>query len=129
MDAIKKIIEIKGLSKENPHCKIKNPPYMDLVIEILPDNLVSVAHYSEQNGDLMADPEMIFRVVQSKKFNTKKMDFDQVEEWVPVYYKNDFMGKEIDLTDKPDIKLKGDFHKLWNKNLKDQGFVKESKKK
>src|ERR1039457_3114625 len=45
--------------------KIENPPYMALVIEAIePGPLglpgLSVAHYGEQNGDLMRDPEMCF---------------------------------------------------------------------
>ncbi|ATN94942.1 hypothetical protein [Leptospira phage LE3] len=129
MDAIKQIIKAKGLSKENNHCKIKNPPYMDLTIEILPNDCVSVAHYSKQNGDLMADPEMIFRVAKvwlTDKDGNHDIQIDEI--WHPIYYKNDFMGVEHDCTDKPGFQLNTNFPKIWNKNLKSQGFVKIAKK-
>ena len=39
---------------------LENPPWMALSIEVIGEHLVSVAHYGEQNGDAMADPEMIY---------------------------------------------------------------------
>lgn len=43
---------------------------------------ISFAHYSKQNGDLMADPEMIF------------IYYPFFKKVVPCYYKNDYMGFE-----------------------------------
>lgn len=41
--------------------KIENGKgYMPVHVECVGKNLFSVAHYGEQNGDLMADPEMVF---------------------------------------------------------------------
>ncbi len=42
--------------KENFHFKIKSEGYMDLVIE-KHGNKIIVAHYFEQNGDLIPDPD------------------------------------------------------------------------
>ena len=48
--------------------KIENPPYMAFVIEATDESglcglpALSVCHYSEQNGDLMRDPEMCFEL-------------------------------------------------------------------
>jgi len=46
--------------------KLHHPPWMDLHVEVLrrePDALVvSLTHYGESNGDLMADPDMEVRV-------------------------------------------------------------------
>jgi len=48
--------------------KIENAPYMPLVVEGLDESgpmglpAISVAHYGEQNGDLMRDPEMCFEL-------------------------------------------------------------------
>jgi hypothetical protein len=50
------------------YLKTDNLPYMELVIEAVgePGPLglpaISVAHYGEQNGDLMRDPEMCFEL-------------------------------------------------------------------
>lgn len=42
--------------------KIDNagPAIMAAVVECIGENLFSVAHYYEQNGDLVADPDMVF---------------------------------------------------------------------
>jgi len=58
------------------HLKIKNPPYMDLVIEKVDSKQVSVAHYGEMNGDLMRDPEVVFRL----------------PDWTPLYIQQDYLG-------------------------------------
>ena len=48
--------------------KIENPPYMAFVIEATDESglcglpALSVCHYSEQNGNLMRDPEMCFEL-------------------------------------------------------------------
>lgn len=42
------------------HLTVENPPYMRLVIEVVAPGEVSVAHYYEQNGDAMRDPEIVF---------------------------------------------------------------------
>jgi len=48
--------------------KIENQPHMSLVIEAMDESgpcglpALSVAHYGEQNGDLMRDPEMCFEL-------------------------------------------------------------------
>ena len=50
------------------YLKIDNLPYMELVIEAVDESgpmglpALSVAHYGEQNGDLMRDPEMCFEL-------------------------------------------------------------------
>lgn len=48
------------LSKSGVHFTVESSGFMDLVIETLPGNQVSVAHYYEQNGDLCQDPEIVF---------------------------------------------------------------------
>src|SRR3984957_19994625 len=45
---------------------------------------ISVAHYGEQNGDLMRDPEMIFEAEESGE----SMNL------VPYYWRNDYTGLE-----------------------------------
>ena len=50
------------------HIKIKNEPWMALVIEDIQElgpngfPVISVCHYGEQNGDLVCDPEMLFEL-------------------------------------------------------------------
>ncbi len=70
MKTVLQIIEEAG-GLTNAECiSVENEPWMRLVIEVLPERgpdghiVVSVAHYGEQNGDAMRDPEMLFEVVE-----------------------------------------------------------------
>ena len=68
MQTILRILERAGGYRPALYLKIENPPFMALVIEAVPEpgplNLpaISIAHYGEQNGDLMRDPEMCFEL-------------------------------------------------------------------
>jgi hypothetical protein len=53
--------------------------YMPVVVEWIGENRLSVAHYGEQNGDAMRDPDMVFW--RSPLGN-----------WYPVSYRNDYAG-------------------------------------
>jgi hypothetical protein len=61
---ILQILKKAGGWHPGPYLKIDNAPYMELVIEAMDESgpmglpAISVAHYGEQNGDLMRDPEM-----------------------------------------------------------------------
>lgn len=61
----------------------RNSGYMPLIVECIGEwglgKIYSLAHYSEQNGDLMADPEMTFLVGQGGLV-------------FPLTYRNDFVG-------------------------------------
>jgi len=78
---------IDGLMQGNSHKKIDNSEsiFMPVVVELIGENYMgleySVAHYYRQNGDSMADPEMIFWKGQDGHF-------------YPVYYKQDGLGIE-----------------------------------
>lgn len=45
--------------------KLKSGSFMDLTVEIWPQGefmMVSMCHYGKQNGDLMKDPDILFRI-------------------------------------------------------------------
>lgn len=46
------------LTERYRYMKLKAPGFMDLVVEKLCDDRISMSHYYEQNGDLMSDPDM-----------------------------------------------------------------------
>ena len=60
--------------------------YMPVHIEIIHRtedyDHISLAHYGQQNGDAMRDPEMIFALHKES------------QQFVPYYYRNDYMGME-----------------------------------
>lgn len=74
MQTVLRILERAGGYRPTLYLKIGNPPYMALVIEAVPGRgplgcpALSVAHYGEQNGDLMRDPEMCFEWSQPTCF-------------------------------------------------------------
>lgn len=70
---------------EGGYAKIhNNHNFMEVVIEKVGNlkgygEIISIAHYGEQNGDLMADPEMTFTIVGG--------------EYYPISFKNDYLGR------------------------------------
>jgi hypothetical protein len=103
--------------------------YMRLVVEHIgtgPRGLdcISVAHYYEQNGDQVSDPEMTFEVVREV--------WDKPEYWGPVTFQMGGMGiykQGVGLEggkvrcDPHEVRDQMSFMKTWNKNLKAQGFI------
>ena len=69
MKTVLQIIEEAGGLATFTWTRIENPPFMLLVIESLgkpgPNGYraLSIAHYGEQNGDAMRDPEICAEVV------------------------------------------------------------------
>ena len=58
------------------------PVYIELIGRIDNYNFFSLAHYGQQNGDAMRDPEMIIAL------------YKESQQFVPYYYRNDYMGME-----------------------------------
>jgi hypothetical protein len=63
----------ESLNEEDRSRKIDNTPgYMATCVELIQQTnsgpLFSVAHYFEQNGDLMRDPDMVFIRCQDNKY-------------------------------------------------------------
>jgi hypothetical protein len=71
MNTVLQIIRESGGFHAGKSISIENDPWMRLAIEVLPESgpdrqlVVSVAHYGEQNSDLMRDPEMLFEVADN----------------------------------------------------------------
>ncbi|MBL8020741.1 MAG: hypothetical protein JNM27_13805 [Leptospirales bacterium] len=99
---------------------LKNPPFMDLVLDVLysPERtLLRIGHYGVQNGDLMADPEMIIEILTDEGFN-------------PLSNRNDYIGyyREVDESndDRANQKLKRELNQFllsWDRNIAAQGFL------
>ena len=91
MTTLLAILEKAGGYRPLLYLRIENPPHMALVVEAIPEPgplglaAISVAHYGEQNGDLMRDPEMCFEL--SKPIGSQ-LTLD------PFYWRNDYLGIE-----------------------------------
>jgi hypothetical protein len=112
------------------YLRLENPPFMRLVIEVIggpyPNGAyeASVAHYAEQNGDAMRDPEITFLVVPSAESTT----------WTPLTYENSYLGtyqvvaevnrEGLIVVKQPRVMNDlRDFANQWDRNLKEQGFL------
>jgi hypothetical protein len=129
MKAILQLLEKAGGYRRELYLRVENPPYQTLVIEAIPESgplglrCLSVAHYGEQNGDLMRDPEMCFELS-----NPLRLGFGLV----PYYWRNDYVGVEQYSRSlegdhylfRPDLYDQHEkFAVLWDKNLRSQGFI------
>lgn len=116
-----------ALSRSDNHISVENEPYTRLAAEYLYFRdykgrpVYYIAHYSTQNGDLMADPEIEFAVDEAAQ---------TVE---PVLFHNDYTGsydevyKEVNGQMMYSQRLRvslDEFLHIWLKNLKRQGFIK-----
>jgi hypothetical protein len=127
MQTILRILERAGGYRPTLYLKIENPPYMALVIEAAPEpgplNLptISVAHYGEQNGDLMRDPEMCL-----------ELDAREGGHLSAFYFRNDYLGMEQWSRFVRDAQCivhaelyqrHEEFARMWDENLRVQGFL------
>src|SRR5580698_10611426 len=87
MKTILQILKLAGGWHHGLSLRIENPPFMALVIEATDESgpcglpALSVAHYGEQNGDLMRDPEMCFELAAGAHLT-------------PFYFRHDYLGIE-----------------------------------
>lgn len=127
MKTILAILHKAGGWRPNLYLKVENPPYMELVIEATDESgpcglpSLSVAHYDEQNGDLMRDPEMCF-----------ELGFAGGAHLNPFYWRNDYVGieqwsrfiQESNYCFHTQLHAQHErFAKTWDNNLRQQGFA------
>ena len=106
--------------QQNKHfgLKIQNEPFMPLSIE-RHDNMITITHYFEQNGDLVPDPDVEF------------VDLGR-EDWIPVAIQHSTGHYErVGFFDDGDWKFQTkalrdlqSFTNIWARNLIAQGFGK-----
>ena len=118
-EAIEQLLKTHNLledfqTKESFHVRFEKTGYQPLVIE-RHGEMISVAHYFEQNGDLIADPDVDLHYPS----------------WVPTAITQAFFGYRTKFTER-DGKTYVDrnFHKqvseflsMWARNIKSQGWA------
>ena len=114
---------ILGLLGENDYIKIDNTngAFMPLSVERLykvdgDRDVISLAHYFEQNGDLVQDPEMLFVVVNEEMIMPISIQhaFGRVNEGV-VFENNKMTGVYVKA--QKDMTV---FAGMWLNNIKNQ---------
>ena len=129
MQTIARILMEAGELQPGFHLHIDNPPWMPLDIEEIgisgPNGLptISVAHYGQQNGDAMRDPEMLFEMRREPSGI----------ELSAYYWRNDYLGIEQyssyrdeagRLVVHPAMKQQHQtLASMWDRNLRSQGFL------
>ena len=103
------------------YAKIDTSEFMPVSVELIGEipgygNVISIAHYGLQNGDLMADPEMTFVIIQG--------------DYYPISFRNDYLGINQEVFRYKDGKtthinpeLQSDlitFANTWMKNIQEQ---------
>ena len=96
--------------------KLKAPGFMDLVIEKLYDNRISLSHYYTQNGDLMSDPDMEL-ILDKENKTLKAVTFQQDNMGI---YQNVFSGEEENVNLATELNI---FLDDWLKNIERQGHI------
>jgi len=127
MKTILAIIQKAGGWRPSLYLKIENPPYMELVIEAVDESgpcglpALSVAHYGEQNGDLMRDPEMCFELGFAGRAHLNpfywRNDYVAIEQWSRFIEEGNYCY-HTQLHDQHER-----FAKTWDNNLRTQGFA------
>jgi hypothetical protein len=108
------------LESRDAHLRLELPHFDRLVIEKIGENLVSVAHYYEQNGDLVAEPDVVF--------------FTGYTGWVPIEITQSLTGTQwvarldeqgADITHiKAQAQKKlAEFTEQWARNITAQGWL------
>ena len=123
--AVEEVLKAHGLlekfqSQTDFHMRLKKEPYEPLVIE-RHGELISVAHYFEQDGDLIADPDV-------------EMHFP---DWTPtaIQMKNgSYTQKFVERDGKTYVNMKFDpsvrpLLAMWARNIKAQGWANPEKVK
>lgn len=129
MKTLLEILDAAGGIDAVTHIEVDNPPFMRLVIEVLPHHgpdghrVISIAHYGKQNGDPTRDPEVCAEVIRR----------DEGPVLWPYYIRNDYAGFEqwsrwrdgdgnvICLPER--TREMEAFLVMWDRNLRDQGFL------
>ena len=118
------ILNLEELLKHNIeyNIKLKSEGYMDLSVEILektPEYVrISLTHYGEQNGDLMADPDMEVKIYPKQQL-AESLTFQN--DYLGVYQVVYPESNKVNLTLKKEL---NQFLSQWLSNLKSQGFKK-----
>ena len=126
MQTLLDILKRAGGWNPGLYLKIENAPYMALVIEATDESgpsglpAISVAHYGEQNGDLMRDPEMCFELGMAGGPHLDpwywRNDYVAVEQWS----RNIVGGHYVHLVALHEQHVR--FARTWDNNLRLQGF-------
>jgi hypothetical protein len=97
------------LTKAGAHLRLEMTCFQPLVIEALGFGRISVTHYSRQNGDAIADPDVEFKVTP--------------EGWQPIAMQSWYGGYSRPESDTYEHRALVAFCELWAGNISAQGWL------
>ena len=106
--------------REHVHIRVERPPLMPLSIEAGKDAdtvIVSVTHYGTLNGDLMADPDVMFAYIDG---DLKPLHFQN--DYVAMYQRVAEVGNGLEILNRRGYNDLVSFANTWADNLKAEGF-------
>ena len=114
------------LSTQGSNLRLDLPDFDHLCIEVISPQAVSVAHYFEMNGDLVAEPDIVFFI-------------DEWGEWLPIEITQSMTGwtRVVEFNEEGDkiMRYRPDeqadiaaFAETWAQNIVDQGWLTEGVK-
>jgi hypothetical protein len=126
--AIESLLNAHGLLEafrqdDEFHVRFEMPNYMPLVIERIGGYRVSVAHYYTQNGDAIADPDVVYdvRTWIPQEITQPQMMFGGrvIGGHQPIFLEN---GRYYPQR----LKDVESFSQMWAGNIRDQGWAKHA---
>ena len=116
-----------GIDRENIHTRIDNnkpdSAIMAVVVEWVGDcklgDIYSIAHYYEQNGDLVADPEMTFLKAETGRYFPLSFSMPGMGIYREGIIWEDGEPSKIDVREQRDEAI---FAGTWMQNIKWQQF-------
>lgn len=118
--AIKHNIDLR---QNGAHLRLDMPGYDRLCVERIEPHSISVAHYFEMNGDLVAEPDVVFFV-------------DPTDIWFPISISQSMTGwreyAELNVDGTAVARYKpqsqrdlASFVEMWAQNIRDQGWLED----
>jgi|WetSurMetagenome_2_1015567.scaffolds.fasta_scaffold327875_1 uncharacterized protein YqiB (DUF1249 family) len=123
-DNYKKMKELgffEGLNENKGYIKLISEGFMDLVLENYAENVITMTHYYEQNGDLCCDPEMTIRIIHDKEY-VETLTYQDSITYQNVYTEDGKIYPRLS-------KSLNEFLGMWLTNIKHQGFKYEKEEK
>ena len=124
----KRITPILSALGEDYYVKLEVSGFMDLHINLLEKDPetgaveISLAHYREQNGDMISDPDMTVRVYMDRQM-AEALSYQDTFGYRKVYTQ----GKHNTWVNTNAKRELNHFLNFWLQNLKSKGFIAKAK--
>jgi uncharacterized protein YqiB (DUF1249 family) len=113
-------IRLKNLNLIQDNLTIKKECYDTLHVEKIAPDTYAMSHTYIQNGDLMRNPEITFKVISNKYIDCLTYQDDSFGTYQEIYTYDD-KGEKVGVR----IRYKNEINRFlgqWLRNLKNQGF-------